>query len=119
MQRLFGRFYFADRTVFLKPGIYYGTRRILPMPRRAAQPSIAIAEFAEQTVVIAKDQPEYLPLPAYRYANDPQGRIICLWRMNWKARLRFLFTGRIWHQILTFNQPLQPQLLTTEKPEMP
>jgi hypothetical protein len=28
-----------------------------------------------------------------------------------------LFSGLIWHQILTFNGPLQPQLLTVEKPD--
>jgi len=117
MRRLFGRFYFADRK-FLFPGVYYSTKRVLPLPT-AHPTSIRIVEFPEQTVVIAKDQPEYQPLPAYRFANDPQGRIVCCWQMALGARLRFLFTGKIWHQVLTFNGPLQPQLLSTEKPEMP
>jgi hypothetical protein len=78
-----------------------------------------LVQFPEQTVVIAKDQPEYLPLPAYRFANDPQGRIVCCWRLTWRERVRLFFTGYVWHQVLTFNQPLQPQLLTAEKPEMP
>lgn len=76
-----------------------------------------LIEFPEQTVVIAKDQPQYLPLPAYRF-NDPEGRICCCWSLTWRDRLRVLFTGRIWHQVLTFNAPLQPQLLTVEKPMM-
>jgi len=76
-----------------------------------------LIEFPEQTVVIAKDQPQYLPLPAHRFSDEPDtGRIACCWQLNWKDRLIILFTGRVWHQILTFNQPLQPQLLTIEKP---
>ena len=77
-----------------------------------------LIEFPEQTVVIAKDQPEYLPLPAYRYPNDPQGRVACCWKLTWRERLIVVLTGRLWHQILTFNKPLQPQLLTVTKPEM-
>jgi hypothetical protein len=78
-----------------------------------------LIEFPEQTVVIAKDQPEYKPLPAFRFPDDPQGRIACCWRLSWWERLSVLVRGQLWHQILTFNQPLQPQLLTVEKPEMP
>jgi hypothetical protein len=119
MERLFGRFYFASRREFLHPGIYYDSKRVLPLPRKGSEPSVRIVEFPEQTVVIAKNQPEYLPLPAYRFHEDVTGRIVCCWQMNWKARVRFLFTGKIWHEILTFNQALQPQLLSVEKPEMP
>lgn len=64
--------------------------------------------FPEQTVVIAKDQPEYLPLPAHRIADDPQ----------WRERFAVLWRGVIWQQVLTFHLPLQPQLLTVEKPEI-
>ena len=76
-----------------------------------------IIEFAEQTTVYAKDQPEYRPLPAHRF-NDAEGRIACCWKLSFRERLAVLFGGVIWHQIYTFNQPLQPQLLTIEKPEM-
>jgi len=78
-----------------------------------------VIEFPEQTVVIAKDQPQYRPLPAYRQSADPEGLVICCWHLTWRERFRLLFTGRIWHHILTFNEPLQPQLLEVEKPEMP
>lgn len=76
-----------------------------------------IIEFPEQTVVYAKDQPEYRPLPAYQY-NDKYGRITCLWSLSFIERLQVLFTGRIWHTIMTYGRPLQPQLLTTTKPSM-
>lgn len=77
-----------------------------------------LINFPEQTVVIAKEQPQYPPLPAHRYANDPQGRIACCWGLSWRERFRVLFSGVVWHQVLTFNQPLQPQKLTVEKPDM-
>jgi len=77
-----------------------------------------LIEFPEQTVVIAKDQSEYVPLPAHRFPNDSQGRIAFCWRLTWRERLRVLFGGVIWHQVLTFGRPLQPQLLATEKPAM-
>ena len=77
-----------------------------------------LIEFPEQNIIIAKDQPEYLPLPAKRFAGDPQGRIVCCWKLTWRERMKILFRGLVWHQVLTFNKPLQPQLLTIEKPEL-
>lgn len=76
-----------------------------------------LIDFPEQNTVFAKDQPEYRRLPAHRF-NDDDGRIACCWQLSWRERLRVLFTGRIWQQVLTFNNPLQPQLLTVEKPTM-
>lgn len=76
-----------------------------------------IISFPEQNVVYAEDQPQYRPLPAHRF-NDAEGRIVCCWKFSWRERLYVLFTGQIWHSIFTFNQSLQPQLLTVEKPEM-
>lgn len=74
--------------------------------------------FPEQAVVFAKDQPEYLPLPAYRFKDDPHGRIACCWRLSWRERFKILLSGVLWQQVLTFNQPLQPQKLTIDKPAM-
>lgn len=77
-----------------------------------------LVEFPEQTIVIAKHQPQYRPLPAYQY-RDKEGTIVCCWRLTFRERLKVLFTGKIWHHILTFNGALQPQLLDTSKPDMP
>jgi len=76
-----------------------------------------LVEFPEQTVVIAKHQPEYNNLPAHRFSDDKEGRIACCWELTWRERLRVLFTGHIWHQILTFEGPVQPQILSVEEPE--
>jgi len=73
-------------------------------------------EFEEQTVVFAKDQPEYEPLPAHISKFDPQGTLTCCWKLTFKERAKILFTGIVWHQIWTFGEELQPQKLTIEKP---
>ncbi len=78
-----------------------------------------LIEFPEQTAIIAKNQPEYLPLPAYKFKDDVNGHIVCCWKLNWQEKIKLLFTGKIWHSILTFNQSLQPQFLSVKKPEMP
>ena len=77
-----------------------------------------LIEFPEQTVVIAKNQKEYNPLPAHVYEGDPQGRIAFCWKLHWWERLAVLVSGEIWAEVLTFKQPLQPQLLSVEKPAM-
>lgn len=74
------------------------------------------ATFPEQTVIIAKDQPEYQPLPSFQYF-DPKGTVVFCWQLNWQERFTLLFTGKLWHYVLTFNKHLQPQLLSTKKPQ--
>jgi len=76
-----------------------------------------LIEFEEQTVVIAKNQPEYLPMPAH-VSNDVEGRVTFCWEMTLKERIKLIVTGKLWHQVLTFNQPLQPQLLLVNKPDL-
>ena len=75
-----------------------------------------LIEFPEQTTVYAKDQPQYLPLPCHKQED---GVIYCCWSVSFRERLKILLTGKVWHSIMTFNKPLQPQLLMTEKPNFP
>ena len=70
--------------------------------------------FAGQSVVYAKDQPEYLPLPAHR---SPDGVVTSCWHLSWRERLRVAVSGRLWLSILTFNRPLQPLLPSAVRPE--
>ena len=73
-----------------------------------------LIEFPEQTCVIAKDQPQYMPMPAH---IDPQTKVItCLWKLSWRERLDILFNGQVWQRILTFGDPVQPQKLTVDCP---
>ena len=71
--------------------------------------------FPEQTVVFAKNQKEYLPLPCYA-DNEQGGRVFHCWRLNWKERFKLLFTGLLWINVLHFNQPLQPILPMADCP---
>lgn len=74
-----------------------------------------LIEFPEQTVVIAKDQPQYLPMPAHR-AKDVTGTTTICWKLTWWERLQLLLTGKLWHQICTFNTPMPPQHMQVAKP---
>lgn len=78
---------------------------------------MTLIEFPEQTTVIAKDQPEYLPFPAHM-AGDAAGTIFACWKLSPEEIEVVRKTGVIWHSILTCNRPLQPQMLSVEKPVM-
>lgn len=73
-------------------------------------------EFPGVNVVFAKDQPEYIPLPAMKVQNDPQGLVITKWQLSPEELERVKETGTIHLSMLTFNQPLQPVLLTVDFP---
>lgn len=66
--------------------------------------------FKEQNTVFAKDQPEYLPLPAHLSRS---GDVTSCWKMTLRERLRVLMTGRIYWTQMTFFRPLQPQRAST------
>lgn len=68
-------------------------------------------EFAGQNVIFAKDQPQYLPLPAHR---DKDGMVTSCWQLSFIERLQVFFSGKVWLRQLTFNNPLQPIKVSTE-----
>jgi len=70
-------------------------------------------EFSGQNVIFAKDQDEYLDLPAH-VAKD--GVVTSCWGLSWSERLQVLFTGKVYTQLLTFNKGLTPQALYVENP---
>ncbi len=63
--------------------------------------------FKESNVTYGKNQPEYLPLPAY-HDHEQGGRIFHCWKLTLRERVKVLFTGRLWINVLTFNRPPQP-----------
>ena len=63
-------------------------------------------EFKEQNIVFAKNQKPYLPLPAYQ--DKEQGLIIHCWKLSIIEKVKILFTGKLWLNVLTFNNPPQP-----------
>jgi hypothetical protein len=55
-------------------------------------------------VVFAKDQPQYLQLPA----NTDGRQVETKWVLSWRERLRIFFAGNLYLTLLTFGNPLQP-----------
>lgn len=72
-------------------------------------------DIRDELVYYAKNQPEYITLPAWR--ND-EGMVVTRWNLTWKERFLVLLQGSIWLTLLTFNKPLQPVKLTTQCPLM-
>ena len=69
--------------------------------------------FPEQNCTYAKNQAEYMPLPAYK-AKD--GMVISCWALSWRERIRVALSGKMWWAVLTFNSRLQPQCPFVENP---
>lgn len=57
-----------------------------------------------RALIIAKDQPEYLPLPA----NFDGQSVETKWQLSWRERLRVALFGTFYLTLLTFGHPLQP-----------
>ena len=72
-----------------------------------------IVNFHKCNVIYAENQPEYLPLPAHK-AED--GTVTSCWKLSFKERLKVLWHGKVFLQVLTFNKPLQPLRLDTSNP---
>ena len=41
------------------------------------------------------------PLPALRHDNG----IISCWKMSWRERIKVLFTGVVWFDVMDYSQP--------------
>jgi len=78
--------------------------------------SPVIPGFEHLEVVFAKDQPQYLPLPALPL--DDGNQIVTHWRLSWRERLMALFRGDLYLRVMTFRKPLQPISLSLERPEL-
>lgn len=67
---------------------------------------------AAPEVVYAKDQPQYIPLPAV----DCDGVVTTRWKLSWAERLSVFLSGSIWLQVLTHRRPLQPVQICGKEP---
>lgn len=72
--------------------------------------------FEHLEVVYAKDQPEYLPLPALPL--NLGNLILTRWRLTWRERIRIFFHGDLYLQVHTFRNPLQPLLPSVTAPKV-
>lgn len=75
---------------------------------------LVIHEGARLTI-FAKDQPEYLPLPAA--IRDSDGLVLTEWEPTDEELNRLLCGGRVRIWLHTFNQPLQPLCVEAVEPE--
>lgn len=66
--------------------------------------------------VLAKDQPQYQPLPVAMVQRDAGAACLSRWILDPVERWQVLLTGEIWLEQLTFGHPLQPQLPTAFEP---
>ena len=67
-------------------------------------------------VIIAKDQPQYEPLPALVFSD---GRILTEWSLTEEERERLIQGERIRLWIWACGQPVQPVALQVTCPEEP
>jgi hypothetical protein len=72
-------------------------------------------EFPEQMVVLAKDQPQYQPLPIH---VGEQATATSCWRLSVDELAEIQRTGVIWIQVITFGQGFHPILPHAFKPEL-
>ena len=68
-------------------------------------------KFKESNIVFGEDQPEYQPLPAHRCKD---GQVISCWGLTLREKIKVLFTGKVYLSLHTFNQPIQPQLVSID-----
>lgn len=66
--------------------------------------------FKEYNKIIAKNQPEYLDLPVHM----KDGVATSCWKLSIIDKIRIIFTGKVYLSIWTFDNPLQPQLMSID-----
>lgn len=73
-------------------------------------------EFKEQNIVFAKDQKEYLPLPAHAQNN---GIVTFCMELDKEELEHVQKTKQLFITRLTFNGPVQPLKVAVIKPSLP
>jgi hypothetical protein len=75
---------------------------------------IPIKEIKDSPILFGKNQPEYQPLPAYKYKDA----VIACWGLSWKERFKVFFSGRIFVSLKTWNKPLTPSYVSVSFEEI-
>ena len=76
-----------------------------------------LVHFDEVNIVFAKNQPQYLPAPAYKFFIG-DGEVVMCWKMNFWEKIKCLFTGKIWVSLVMFGHPLTPSKLSVNKKDV-
>ena len=72
-------------------------------------------KFPEHNATFGEGQPQYKPLPVH---ITPEGQVISCWQRSEEDKARIAETGQIWLSQLTFNRPLQPVFMTTDRSDL-
>ncbi len=75
----------------------------------------ALDSHGLEMVRVAKNQPQYIELPA---VVSVHGLVTTRWALSWAERLCILLSGNIYLQVLSFGKPLQPVKLLTKEPSI-
>lgn len=73
-------------------------------------------EFPEQTHVLAKDQPQYVPLPVHIDQNDPMVPMTACFQLSPEELAEINATGKLWYTQSTFGNAFQPVRMSTRNP---
>lgn len=66
-------------------------------------------------ITFAKDQTEYLPLPALKFQD---GLVVTRWSLSFWERVNVLLGGSVYLGLLTYGRPLQPIKISTSVQEV-
>jgi hypothetical protein len=74
-------------------------------------------EFPEQTHILAKDQPQYLPLPVHIDQHDEMVPMTCCFQLTPEELAEINASGgKLWYTQSTFGHPFQPVRMSTQNP---
>ena len=75
-----------------------------------------VEELAEHEFILAKDQPQYRPLPALHSAGD-EGKILTRWTFTLEERLAIAAGADLFLEVWTFRRPFPPvKLCVSDNP---
>ena len=74
-------------------------------------------KFKHSNTTYAENQPEYTSLPTLKIDTE-YGEVISCWKMKWWERIKVLFTGKIWLNLMSFNKPLTPSFMSVNRKEI-
>jgi hypothetical protein len=73
-------------------------------------------QFPEANLQLGKDQPEYATLPVFLDKEDVQQPMTACFQLSAAEIAEINATGQLWYTQLTFGNPFQPVMLSTQKP---
>jgi hypothetical protein len=73
------------------------------------------ASFPEANRVLAANQDDYEPIHVHAHLGL-QGKVTCCFRLSETEIDEIVRTRTLWYSQLTFGEPFQPVMLSTQRP---